>query len=113
MTQPNETDGYTVSDHLQAIKDHIHNYLIEYVIVNNGVITKDILQKYKEEGAYPVSLDRKRIEKMGIKIIEDDLLVIERDDTIAKNLIRHNSNKIAYLILRLIMNTSKRSAISN
>ncbi|MDD5772901.1 MAG: YvcK family protein [bacterium] len=104
MTQPNETDGFSVGDHLQAIKDHVNNYLAEYVIVNNGVITKDILQRYKEEGAYPVNLDRKRIEKMGIKIIEDDLLTIEKEEPIAGNLIRHNSNKIAYLVLRLIMN---------
>ena len=63
MTQPNETDGFSVGDHLQAIMDHTSGRLIEYVIVNNGVITKDILSRYKEEGASPVSLDRKRIEK--------------------------------------------------
>lgn len=105
MTQPNETDGFSVADHLQAISDHTHNNLVEYVIVNNGVIAQDILQKYKEEGAYPVNLDRKRVEKMGIKIIEDDLLTIEHEPSAAGNLIRHNSNKVAYLILRLVMNT--------
>lgn len=104
MTQPNETDGFSVADHLQAISDHTHNNLVEYVIVNNGVIAQDILRKYKEEGAYPVSLDRKRVEKMGVKIIEDDLLTIEHEQSAHGNLIRHNSSKVAYLILRLIMN---------
>ncbi|MFH1287683.1 MAG: YvcK family protein [bacterium] len=108
MTQPNETDGFSVGDHLQAIEDHTENHLIEYVIVNNGVITQDILWKYKEEGAYPVELDRKRVEKMGVKIIEGDLLTIEHEPSVAGNLIRHNSNKIAYLIFRLIMNTMGR-----
>lgn len=108
MTQPNETDGFSVGDHLQAIKDHTQNCLIEYVIVNNGVITQNILRQYEEEGAHPVKLDRKRVEKMGIKIIEDDLLTIECEPSIAGNLIRHNSNKIAYLVLRLIMSKMRR-----
>ncbi|MEW6088264.1 MAG: YvcK family protein [bacterium] len=105
MTQPNETDGYTVSDHLQAIMDHVPGRLIDYVIVNNGEIGEEFLQSYKAEKSYPVKLDRKKTEKMGIKIIEDDLLAIEKGASIAGDLIRHDPNKIAYLILRLIMGT--------
>ena len=40
MTQPGETDNYTVSDHLQAVYDHIGLHLFDYVIVNDGEIRR-------------------------------------------------------------------------
>ncbi|GJM80689.1 gluconeogenesis factor [Paenibacillus sp. HMSSN-139] len=36
MTQPGETDDYTVSDHLQAVYNHVGKHLFDYVIVNDA-----------------------------------------------------------------------------
>ena len=54
MTQPGETDNYTVSDHLKAVHDHIGHHLFDYVIVNNGEIPPQVQNKYAEKGAKPV-----------------------------------------------------------
>jgi len=34
-TQPGETDGYTVVDHVRAIESHVGNDLFDYVLANN------------------------------------------------------------------------------
>jgi len=36
-TQPGETDGYAVSDHLQALSDHLGRDIFDYVVVNSNL----------------------------------------------------------------------------
>lgn len=45
MTQPGETDGYAVTDHVNAILDHA-KIPIDYVLVNNQPAPKEIMQGY-------------------------------------------------------------------
>jgi len=49
MSEPGETDGYSVSDHVQAILNHV-NLTLDYVLVNNGIAPKEIIQQYIKEG---------------------------------------------------------------
>ena len=93
MTQPGETLGYTVSDHLKALVDHVGKGVIDYVLVNNGVPKKDVLKRYEKVQAYPVEIDRKKIQRMGIILIEEDLLGVEKGavhdtDTLCNEIIR-------------------------
>ena len=93
MTQPGETLGYTVSDHLKALVDHVGKGVIDYVLVNNGVPKKDVLKRYEKVQAHPVEIDRKKIQRMGIILIEEDLLGVEKGavhdtDTLCNEIIR-------------------------
>jgi uncharacterized cofD-like protein len=96
MTQPGETDNYSASDHIKALLSHSHPKIIDYCIVNTAEITQDILQRYIKQGSNLVVNDRRKIEEMGYRVIEDDFGVIE--DT----LIRHDPSKLAKIILGLI-----------
>lgn len=98
MTQPGETTGYSVSDHINAIIKHSCNGIIDHVIINNGEIPKWLYGKYIEDGASEVLIDREKILDMDIDIVEDNLVYIY------KNLVRHNSGKLAYIIMELILN---------
>lgn len=90
MTQPGETDGYTVSDHLKALIRHAGvEHLLDAVLVNNN-IPKDWSEKYKEKGQYPVKTDTPEIKKLGISICAKNLVDINKD-----GFIRHNSSKVA------------------
>lgn len=90
MTQPGETDGYTVSDHLKALIRHAGvEHLLDAVLVNNN-IPKDWCGKYKEKGQYPVKTDTPEIKKLGISICAKNLVDINKD-----GFIRHNSSKVA------------------
>jgi uncharacterized cofD-like protein len=58
MTQPGETDRYSLDDHLIAIRDHTGFDLFDYVLVNNGALPSSVLTSYAAEGAHVIACDR-------------------------------------------------------
>jgi uncharacterized cofD-like protein len=96
MTQPGETDNYSAADHIKALLAHSHPKIIDYCVVNTAEIPQSILQRYIKQGSHLVVNDRKKIEEMGYRVIEDDFGIIE--DT----LIRHDPAKLAKIIFGLI-----------
>lgn len=95
MTQHGETDGYSASAHVEALLRHTHPALIDFCIVNTSKIPQRLLEKYKEEEAYSVEADIKKIREMGVAVIEGDIKT-------ADDYIRHNSEKISRIVLSLI-----------
>lgn len=96
MTQPCETEGYTLSDHIKAIEKHSRKGLIDYCVVNTASIPDNMLQKYKEDRAELVKVDTEVVEKMGIEIVAGDFKAINN------NYVRHDSNKLARQIIELV-----------
>ena len=94
MTQPGETEGYTVSDHVKALIEHVGKNVIDYVLVNNASPSQEILKKYEEAGEFPVKIDAKQVEETGVIMIESDLLGEERGAS-------HNSLVLAENIIRI------------
>lgn len=74
MTENGETDNYSAADHIKVIVDHIGEQIFDYVVVNSGRIDPERKQRYLEEKAVPVDPSVSELEKMGIKIIEADLV---------------------------------------
>lgn len=74
MTQPGETTGYTVGDHLKALIDHIGGGVIDFVLANDGMPREEVLKKYAKAHAFPVEIDRKKVQSLGVTLIEADLL---------------------------------------
>lgn len=97
MTQPGETDGYTVSDHLDAIEAHIGRQLFDYVIVHQGDIPADVLAKYAEEGAAAVHVDYDGIKRRNVKVIADRLLMYQ-------TYLRHDAARLSRHIYQLVEN---------
>lgn len=93
MTQPGETEGYTISDHIQVLNKYLGNKKINAVVVNNGKIDKDIIEKYSSlEQKDQINLtenQKEKLKKMGVKIIKNNYVIVEDE------LIRHNSIKLA------------------
>lgn len=96
MTQAGETAGFTASDHIQAICDHIGNGLVDSIVVHNESIKQTVRDVYAEENAQPVIYDTEQLIEMGLQIIEGD--IIDYFD----GTVRHNTNKIAKLLYSLI-----------
>jgi len=92
MTQPGETDGYSASDHIKALIRHSHPRIVDYCILNTGEISKDTLKRYAQDDSYAVVNDTKKIESMGYRIIEHDIII-------AKDVVRHDPLKLAKVIL--------------
>lgn len=92
MTQPGETLGYTVVDHVRAIHRHTARKIIDCVVINNQPLASDVLRRYKSEGAEPVSVDLAELQRMGLQCIFDNLLEVH-------GVVRHNSARLASLLL--------------
>ena len=97
MTQPGETDNYSVSDHLDAIYDHIGHHLFDYVIVNNGEIPLHVESKYAEIGAKAVQLDIDEVTKRGYHVIADQLVLF-------RTFLRHDAERLSHHIYKLVEN---------
>jgi uncharacterized cofD-like protein len=94
MTQPGETDGYTVSDHIKAMEDHGGKKILDMVIVNNGSIDREYLQRYQADGSRPVIIDNEKI-RPGIKTVSHNLVSVQDE------YLRHHSIELARLITKL------------
>ena len=97
MTQPGETDNYSVSDHIKTIFDHARlediddsNKNFFDAVLTNNFIPKNLAQKYEQAGSIPVDIDTGEIKKLGVELIERNLLEDNKD-----GLVRHSCSKIA------------------
>ena len=97
LTQPGETDNFTVSDHIKILEKYIGRGIIDVVIANNSKITKKKSILAKSEGKDSVVVDEANIKNMNIELITDNLFVVEN------GYVRHNSLKTAYLIFSYLM----------
>lgn len=95
MTQPGETDNFSVGDHLKVIHDHIGHHLFDYVIVNNGEIPPQVQDQYAEQGARAVHLDMEELTRRGYKVVADQLVLF-------RTYLRHDADKLSRHIHELV-----------
>jgi uncharacterized cofD-like protein len=95
MTQPNESLGLTLSEHIERIYEHARRPMFDYALVNTSPIPDRMLKSYSAQGAQPVIADLERIEGMGIRCITGDF--------IAKtgNVVRHSPELLAAALVNL------------
>src|SRR3989454_3184116 len=74
MTQPGETAGYALADHLRAIQKHVPQRVIDWVVANRHPVSPDVARRYRAQGAEPVAIDLTALQKLGFRVILDDLL---------------------------------------
>jgi uncharacterized cofD-like protein len=90
MTQPGETDDYTVSDHLkQILKQSKYKNIIDTVFVNSE-LPANLADKYQKAGSFPVKFDEEAVAKLGIKVIMRKLIEENKD-----GFVRHSPRKLA------------------
>lgn len=98
MTQPGETDRYTVSDHIKALNKYLGNKKISVVVANNGYISKTLARRYYTlEQKDPVKIDRDEIKKLKVKIIDDNFVSIEG------GFLRHDAIKVSSQIFSYLL----------
>lgn len=93
MTQPGETDSYSVSDHLNALMQHANSTDIIDTVLVNDCIPGNLAGKYEMAGSYPVVIDYENIKKLGVKIFSRKLIEDSKE-----GLVRHSSNRVARAI---------------
>lgn len=101
MTEPGQTDGYTLSEHINAITEYVGKGIIDYCICDTQEITPEFVRKYNKMGSEIVEMDTQKIIDSGIKILKRDLSWIKDE------FIRHNPDIIAKSVIELVCNDLK------
>lgn len=96
MTQPGETDGYTVSDHIKAIDAACGKQMFGAVLVHKKSPSAKSLIRYAQEKSHPVFLDREEITQLGRRIVLANVM----DEDEHTGLVRHNPQRLAGVLLR-------------
>ena len=95
MTEPGETDGYSVYEHVRELFKHAGGKLFDYCLINNEPTPPEVLMKYRASGAEPVREDEPAVREAGVEIrrapVAADL----------SNLVRHDSDKLAREVLKI------------
>lgn len=96
MTQPGETDEFSVSDHVRVLNKYLGKKKISYVIANDGKIPDEMLYKYaNEEQKDEVLLDKDNL--------DDVELITGNYVTISDNTIRHKVDKLSVDIYNILL----------
>ena len=97
MTEPGETDGYTLDDHLRVIRTHTGFDLFDYILVNRRPIDDAAARRYRAHGSEPVVAEPTLKYAGRAQVVECDL-AIEWGGT----KIRHHPPSLARAIRALI-----------
>ena len=102
VTQPGETDDFSVKDHIAYLEKYLGKGSIDIVIANNEVISSNLANKYATlEQKDPVILDMHEFDDSDIYVIQDKLF------TTPDGVYRHDSLKTGYLIFSYLMDGRK------
>jgi uncharacterized cofD-like protein len=97
MTEPGETDDYTLDDHLRAIRTHTGFDLFDYVLVNKSPVKSALVAEYAAHGARPVVREQSLQSAGRAPIVEWDLAA-----EYTRGKIRHHSSSLAEAIRTLV-----------
>ena len=107
MTEPGQTDNYSLSEHIKAIIDHVGEGVIDYCIYDTGEIVPEVIRKYNSEGSELVEQDTAKAKTMGMHLMKRDLATVDGEK------IRHNPDAIAASIVELICEDLKFNDMQN
>ena len=99
MTEPGQTDNYSVSDHLNAIIEHCGKGIVDYCIYDTGEIIPEMIKKYNMEGQEIVEQNIDKVK--GITFLQRNLAMI------TDGYIRHDPTLVASSIIELICDDLK------
>ncbi len=95
MTQDGETEGYTASDHVQALFSHGGGQLFDHCLANSAPVPADLLEKYAGEGAVPTVVDAAEMRRLGVQTICAPIADTDR------SLARHDPDALAAELIRI------------
>ena len=107
MTEPGQTDNYTLSDHIAALKAHVGDGVFDYCLADEGYVVPEYIRKYNKEGSDIVEADISNVSKQDVKVIRRNMATIKNDR------VRHNPTIIANTIIELICDELKFKDLQN
>lgn len=100
MTQPGETAGYSLTDHIDSINRHAGQCFLDYILINNKKLPDHLKHKYKyKDGSEQILVSGEEVselKKQGCHVIEGDFL-----DT-SYPYARHNAMAVSESLMEIL-----------
>lgn len=106
MNKHGHTDDFRVADYVRVLEEAIgKRKVFDTVIYNTKEPSPKLLRKYADEGS-PVMLGKKELngkyQIIGADVLADGLAKKPKGDVIHRTLIRHDPDKLAKIVMRLL-----------
>ena len=92
MTQPGETEGFSLSDHVRVINEHTRRKLFDWVVASNQIVSPEVARRYSARKAAPVRVDVGELQAIGVRCLLDNLLE-------EHGVVRHDSARLSQLLI--------------
>jgi len=101
VNKHNQTPNFKVEDYLKEIVMFVGEDVFDYIVVNEGVPSKELIKFYAQEGSLISNgSDDERIIKADL--ISQELKEVQSGDLLKRNLIRHDPKKLADVLMRIL-----------
>ncbi|MDD5050637.1 MAG: YvcK family protein [Candidatus Pacebacteria bacterium] len=106
MTQPGQTELYTVADFVDEVEKYGGKDLFDFVVFNNKKPPQEFVEAYARQGEQLVSSDKKDFEgkkyvPVGENLVSSKVIQPKAGDKIPRPLIRHDGNRVARLLMKI------------
>ncbi len=96
-----QTPSFKVNDYLREIQRYIGKDVFDYLIVNSGKPPKELIKAYEKEGEL-VENDLEDARIVSVDLLGSNLKEIQKGDTLQRNLIRHDPQKLAQELMKIV-----------
>ncbi len=102
MNKNGQTPKFTVKDHLNEIKKFVGKDVFDYILVNNSEPPKELIEDYAEEGEMVKNDLKNDVRVLEASLLSNELKEVQKGDTLKRNLIRHDSQKLANELMKIV-----------
>ncbi len=102
MTRRTQTHKMSINDHLQEIEQAIDKK-VNYLLINNSTIPKDILDIYAHSQEFPVKNDLKNDDRIVMAdLLLNKTVLKNKYDTAHRSFLRHDAQKLAKVLKKIL-----------
>lgn len=102
MNRRGQTTGFKVSDYLREMKSFLGKDIFDFVLVNTSQPPPELVKKYAEEGNLVINDLTEDSRLVGAGLLSNKLKEVQPGDLLKRNLIRHDSEKIANELMKIV-----------
>jgi uncharacterized cofD-like protein len=92
MTQPGETEGFSLADHVRVVFEHTRRKFIDWVVASNQPVSPEVARRYSRRGAEAVRVDLQDLQRLGVRCLLDNLLE-------EHGVVRHDAARLSQLLI--------------
>jgi uncharacterized cofD-like protein len=107
-TQPGQTDGFTIYDHVAEVASLLGMGQLDYALVNTGLPAEHVLERHRREGLYALALsaeELRRIGELGVTVVAGNLIEAGSEERLLWNKldsIRHDPDVVASELVGIV-----------